>query len=263
MGKFDGILICSDADGTFCGENTIEENSRAVRYFTENGGRFTFATGRAVAHMRSAEYFDIINAPVCLYNGGIVYDYQAEKVLYERRLGITVGDFVEATKPIWDLIPRFYYFDKCGEGGTRFVGMETVPDTDFDIKAAKLICGFDIPGDTDKVAEFTRNHEAFKSCCITKSWSNCLEFNSDDASKGNAIDFIKEYLGDVHTTIGVGDYENDLELLKHADIGVAVGNAIPEVKAVADVVVKPCNEYAIKDLIERLDKGEIKVGKDE
>lgn len=252
MGKFDGILICSDVDGTFRGNNTIEENSRAVKYFTDNGGRFTFATGRAVVHMRQAEYFDLINAPVCLYNGAVVYDYQKDCALSEKYLDISIGDFREVTREIWGIIPRLYYYNI----GTSmcYRGMGTIADSDFGIKPIKIICEFDISEDTDKVAEFTRKNETFKNCCITKSWSNCLEFNSADASKGDAIDFIKDYLGDVHTTIGVGDYENDIELLKHADIGVAVGNAIPEVKAVADVVVKPCNEYAIKDLIEILDR---------
>ena len=51
--KFEGILICSDIDGTvFYHEPVLDrryvpENScRAIKYFQDNGGRFTFATGR-------------------------------------------------------------------------------------------------------------------------------------------------------------------------------------------------------------------------
>lgn len=50
LGKFDGILICSDIDGTILENSTFgsifEKNAEAVKHFTDNGGRFTFITGR-------------------------------------------------------------------------------------------------------------------------------------------------------------------------------------------------------------------------
>ena len=81
MGKFDGYLICSDIDGTFScgGEQSIEINSEAVKYFTSNGGKFTFATGRGLDHVKRPEFFSNMNAPACLYNGALVYDIQNEK----------------------------------------------------------------------------------------------------------------------------------------------------------------------------------------
>ena len=42
MGKFDGILICSDWDGTlFTGECVPEDSVRAIKYFQDNG-RFDY-----------------------------------------------------------------------------------------------------------------------------------------------------------------------------------------------------------------------------
>jgi len=48
MGKFDGIIIVSDIDGTFLGRNgrLVPENLRAIEYFQKEGGSFTVATGR-------------------------------------------------------------------------------------------------------------------------------------------------------------------------------------------------------------------------
>ena len=47
MGKFDGILLCSDFDGTFASNGVpIEANMKAIKYFRENGGLFTLASGR-------------------------------------------------------------------------------------------------------------------------------------------------------------------------------------------------------------------------
>ena len=47
MGKFDGILLCSDFDMTLAQNEIISpENAAAIRYFTENGGKFTIVSGR-------------------------------------------------------------------------------------------------------------------------------------------------------------------------------------------------------------------------
>ena len=49
--------------------------------------------------------------------------------------------------------------------------------------------------------------------------------------------------------IAIGDYSNDVELLQEADIAVAVDNALPEVKAVADYCTVSHNDSAIAHLI--------------
>ena len=55
MKIFSGYLICSDVDGTFSVNTvTVKNNIEAVKYFTQNGGRFTIATGRTAAS-RSAK----------------------------------------------------------------------------------------------------------------------------------------------------------------------------------------------------------------
>ena len=48
MGKFDGILICTDLDGTLLrSDKTISrENLEAIEHFKSEGGYFTFITGR-------------------------------------------------------------------------------------------------------------------------------------------------------------------------------------------------------------------------
>ena len=85
MGKFEGVLICSDLDGTFIGAgDAISVNKNAVEYFIEEGGRFTFATGRNIAHLLNSELYTIINAPACLLNGSVIYDYKEGQILYEK-----------------------------------------------------------------------------------------------------------------------------------------------------------------------------------
>ena len=49
-----------------------------------------------------------------------------------------------------------------------------------------------------------------------------------------------------------GDAQNDLTMIKWAQIGVAMGNAVDEVKAEADYVTGDNNSDGIADALERL-----------
>ena len=67
-----------------------------------------------------------------------------------------------------------------------------------------------------------------------------------------------EHLGiPMSRTIAIGDYNNDIGMIRAAGVGVAVANALPEVKAVADFISTSNEENAIARVIEALDKGEI------
>ncbi|WP_036480995.1 HAD family hydrolase [Myxosarcina sp. GI1] len=52
--------------------------------------------------------------------------------------------------------------------------------------------------------------------------------------------------------VGVGDAENDLDLLDLCGLGVAVGNALPEVKAQADLVTEGERGLGVEELINKL-----------
>lgn len=55
---------------------------------------------------------------------------------------------------------------------------------------------------------------------------------------------------DSSQVIGVGDSENDRELLQAVGFAVAVGNATEEIKAIADEVIGPCDDEGIATWIE-------------
>ena len=75
MGKFDGVMIVTDLDGTLLknDKSISQENLQAIRYFQEMGGLFSCVTGR-VPHGAKA-VVDILqpNAPCGHGNGGAVW----------------------------------------------------------------------------------------------------------------------------------------------------------------------------------------------
>ncbi len=251
-GKFSGFLILSDLDGTFYNGEALELNVKAAERFISMGGRFTFATGRSAEFLKEKDFFSIINAPAALMNGGIVYDFSTEQILYERHLEFTVGEFLNAVSGAVDNLQNIYiYLDSIGKEAV--LNGIICPDTEIlNAKPIKIICVFKQEEDALKFKSWALENGFFKDSYISRSWNIGVEFNASNGTKGHALDFIKQKLG-IHTAIGIGDFENDLELIKHADIGVAVGNAVDELKMSADWVVKPCREASINDLIEKLE----------
>lgn len=254
MGKFDGYLICSDVDGTFHMGDTIAVNSEAVKYFTDLGGRFTFATGRTVDYLLRPDLNVVINAPACLFNGSVVYDYQAKRLLLKKRVDFTLEAFLQSVAPMADSIGHLYLYDNHTGDGLIFDDLTKIPADCAQLKSLKVICTFRSPAEADRFQAFARQLPLAKSSYISKSWGVGVEFNAMDSTKGHALDFIKAHLGNIHTAIGIGDYENDIPLLTHADMGVAVDNALPAVKQVADRIVCSGDKYALQDLIRQLDR---------
>jgi hydroxymethylpyrimidine pyrophosphatase-like HAD family hydrolase len=63
-----------------------------------------------------------------------------------------------------------------------------------------------------------------------------------------------EYLGlDINKTIAIGDYDNDIKILKKAKIGIAVANANESTKAAADCLTVSNEEHAIAKVIDDLE----------
>ena len=260
MGKFDGFLILSDIDGTFVSKNNEEiENGKAVKYFIENGGRFSFATGRMIEHIKEKEFTSLINAPACLYNGGMIYDYETDRVLYEGRVNFSMREFMEYSREFIGNAVSVNFFYKNGDYSSVLVPVAEADDflengSDIiDIPPIKVIVRFSDVLSADEFKARAKSKPEFGGSYVSKSWAIGVEFNGADSTKGDALDFIKGYLGNIHTAIGIGDYDNDMSLLLHADVAAAVGNGIEPLKKIADVITKPANEYPLRDLINMID----------
>lgn len=116
------------------------------------------------------------------------------------------------------------------------------------------------------------NHEALSDICVLGdgktlfplfshieglSYTSSTPYNFDfvkiGVNKANGIKKMMEYWGFCeHEYLAFGDAYNDIEMIKNANIGVAMGNAEEEVKKVADLVCGPCFEDSIADTLKKL-----------
>ena len=78
--------------------------------------------------------------------------------------------------------------------------------------------------------------------------------------KGAALPRLAEHLGTVmEKTIAVGDYDNDIGMLREAHVGVAVQNATDNAKAAADYITVSNEQSAIARIIADIESGKLKI----
>jgi len=87
----------------------------------------------------------------------------------------------------------------------------------------------------------------------TPSEDQCVDIMPLGISKWGGLRRVADLLGiPRERIIAAGDYDNDIEMLREAGIGVAVGNALPHVKAAADYVTEnDNNQDAAAEIVER------------
>jgi Cof subfamily protein (haloacid dehalogenase superfamily) len=87
---------------------------------------------------------------------------------------------------------------------------------------------------------------------VVRSHDLFVEVHSLDASKGHGLKFLSEHFDIPRAeTMAVGDSGNDSSMIAWAGLGVAMGNALPEVFAVATEVAPPVMEDGLAYVIEK------------
>ena len=104
MGRFDGILLITDFDGTLSWDGTISpENCEAIRYFQANGGLFTIASGRQPSWLIE-NWLDYVcpNTWLAAINGAVLYDLRTGEYAFRQTAGrelFALADRIFATLP--------------------------------------------------------------------------------------------------------------------------------------------------------------------
>ena len=92
---------------------------------------------------------------------------------------------------------------------------------------------------------FKENHN------IVRSMPVYLEVLHPQASKGHAVAKLAELLGlDASEVMCIGDQGNDRDMIEYAGMGVAMGNAIDEIKALANFITTTCDEDGVAVAVE-------------
>ena len=87
---------------------------------------------------------------------------------------------------------------------------------------------------------------------MTTSKPFFLEFMNKEVDKSKSIERLANMLGiDMSEVIAVGDSYNDLSMIKNAGLGVAMANAVDDVKAVADYITDDNEHDGVAKVVEK------------
>lgn len=257
-------LIAIDLDDTLLHNDlTISERARtAIRKAVAKGVHVTLATGRMY---RSALPFALdlqLNLPLITYQGALV-KYADGREVYHRPIPMqTARELAQFLLP-YEYHVNIYiadelYMEKDSPEGRRYVAIAKVPIhlvehlTEAlmqDPSKMVVIAGSE---ELDRLALDVRSSFG-NSLQITKSKATFLEFAHPQATKGIALAHLANSLGiGAASVMAIGDSPNDLDMIEYAGWGVAMGNAVAEVKKKARYVTKSNDDDGVAEAIEKL-----------
>lgn len=266
-------MIGLDCDGTLLNDNKeLTEYSRNVLVRAiEQGIVVLAATGRPLTGIPR----QVSEIPGIRYaltsNGARIVDCREEKILYESLMPLETG------KKVLDIFKKYDTYKEVFIGGTGYCTEGELCRIDEYIKSASVIryikeCRVPVKSiyelieleqkPLDKVSAMFKNLEekkkafeeikAIDGTFPTGSMNNNIEVNAFGVNKGTGLLRLGEILG-IHRDeiMACGDGMNDLEMLKEAGLGVAVGNAVKEVKEAADYITDTNENEGVAKAIEK------------
>lgn len=267
-------LILSDLDETLLNDDgTIHpENIAAIQDFTQNGGYFVPNTGRSyksVYGILAQLGLNKTTQYVVSYNGGAIVaiapDGQ-EEIVVEHGMSLTLAQKIFDLGQVNDAVDTHVYtrdnlyIYNISATDQRYMTERQVPyteitTTDLSFMAnegpvMKVIFEHPDPAVQQAIADAV-TAVVGDEVLVTFSSNRYVEFNPKGVDKGVTGLELADILGIARDdTAAIGDNLNDAAQIKAAGVGVAVANAKPEIKALADVVLTTTNnEAAVADFI--------------
>lgn len=267
-------LYISDLDGTLLNSNKeISEYTRdTINALTVKGIRFSVATARTAASAVKILSGININVPVVLMNGAVIYDipkgkYIKTEVIPEQ----TANTIIEIMKS--QDTTGFMYAISDNQLTTYYESLTTKALQDFydervnqyhkffeqtdcflNKTTGNNIVYFSLIGEQQPLTKIAACLKAlsdidmafYRDIYAENQWY--LEIYSKNASKYNAVKYIREHYG-FDRIIGFGDNFNDIPLFAACDEGYAVSNGVEELRNIATGVIGDNNSHGVARFI--------------
>lgn len=261
-------LIVSDFDGTLLtSKYTVpKEVKNAISEYVAQGGIFAVCTGRMLKSILPRVRELGLKGLVVAYQGTVIAEIESGKII--KCGGLDSAQAVEVCKALEGLNATINAYsdevlysniqrgDKYLDMYERITGVraESVEEkmSEFVARRGGVYQKFTSLVPADRGVELYESLVSLlgKNYDVTRSADVLCEVSPLGDNKGAALKYIAEaYNIPMSSTVAVGDNLNDLSMIRAAAVGVAVGNAVKELKSEANYIAPTNDELAVKDVI--------------
>lgn len=269
-------MICVDVDGTLVRDDKSipQENIEALHQASKQGLIVAIASGRSTSSVRELihtlglkEVFIALNGAYIKYADQVIKHPMTREQLHEAYA-----------------IVSSFHTNATFNTSTYTIRNREIPDSwQVSMQNGSLKDSFRIAQDEEILKKMIRAHQqdilkislleeeaekyqAIRSAFektnlfqVVQSDLHYLDITAPFITKGKGVaELASAYQYPLSQVICIGDNENDLEMIQLAGCGVAMGNAHPSLKEVAQLITKNNNQAGVAYVLRQLLGGELK-----
>ena len=276
-------LVVCDIDGTLVDSkgNISNRTLKAVEKLADKGIHFTLCTGRNITKTMPIVKKLKLKEPFVCADGVIIYDPMAKKVVKglsldsaEARELIYIGSEYDTYIEVSDGYKYYKYIPSKEHIKYDFFNEHTLKGKIKSwlsgvryVKSVEELCKINDPlyqviigADMETARKITTEirRKGYENIDVRDFlWEEYLFINYKGIGKAKGVKVICDYFGiTMEEVMAFGDERNDLDMLEHVGMGIAMANADESVKGVAKSVTLSNNEDGVAVAIEKLILGE-------
>lgn len=260
-------LIALDMDGTLLNDEKkiSTANCEAIKLARENGVKVVLASGRPLVGFRKyLDQLDLISKEdyAVAFNGALVQSSEGGEIVSKATLNLDDYKYLyELSKELKVNIHALTETTVISPVDSKYTRLEAKMNG----ISSEIADVYDVPSDTTvvkvmfvdepEIIEEIMNkipEEVSDKYTIVRSAPFYLEFLHKSVNKGAGVAALAEMLNiKQEEVICIGDAGNDIHMIKYAGLGVAMGNAFPEVKRIASFITKTNEKDGVAHVINK------------
>lgn len=257
MGK---TLYVTDMDGTLLAPDSrvSSESAQLITELSKQGALVTVATARTPATVEPLLEDTYTSLPAIVMTGASLWDRQSKTYIHPQYIEQSIAEQIESLGAKYginlfqytlgaDGILKVYHKGEMSEQETAFVDeREDLQYKRFCLNHSyendRLTALFFAMGDRERIFALAEELRRCVNCSVSSyvdifgEDTGILEVFAPNVSKAEAVKALAKEI-DADKIVVFGDNLNDIPMMRVADVAVAVGNALPEVKAIAHEII--------------------------
>ena len=245
-----------DIDGTLVSfkSHTVPESARrAIARLREQGVKVFIASGRLMKHVAIVNDIEVdgyitVNGGYCITSAGeVIFESAFPRATVERVIDLSEQYGFDLNV----MTHQDMYVSSMGERVKKIASMINIMPTVADVRAIAAtqpvvqMCPY-------ISRELEQEIMPLLPDCVGSRWiETFMDLNVRGVDKSLGIQQVMNYYGlTMAEAMAFGDGGNDLPMVRDAAVGVAMGNACDELKAVADYITSSVDEDGVSRALE-------------